>query len=124
MGESEGNIPTFNITAMEKLAGINTTQPEGFSSGGYAYSNMLVDENGEVHGGPVYYIRTAFKGAFGKVLAVFFAVAITLALGFMGAMVQSNSIAENTAGAFAACRRFGSAGVMAYKNRLDFAGGV
>ena len=41
----------------------------------------------------VYYIRAAFKGTFGKVLAGIFAVLITLALGFMGNAVQSNSIA-------------------------------
>ena len=50
------------------------------------------DEDGAVIGGPVYYIRLAFKGAFGKFLAGFFAVAIILALGCMGNMVQSNSI--------------------------------
>lgn len=49
-------------------------------------------ENGEVTGGPIYYIRQAFKGTFGKVLAGCFAVFIVLALGFMGNMVQSNSI--------------------------------
>lgn len=49
-------------------------------------------ENGQVSGGPAYYIRAAFKGTFGKVLAAFFSVAIILALGFMGNMVQSNSI--------------------------------
>lgn len=43
-------------------------------------------------GGPVYYIRYIFKGKFGKFLALFFSVAIILALGFMGNMVQSNSI--------------------------------
>ena len=48
--------------------------------------------DGTIHGGPVYYITTAFKGGFGKFLATFFAVAIILALGFMGCMVQSNSI--------------------------------
>ena len=50
--------------------------------------------DGTIHGGPVYYITTAFKGGFGKFLATFFAVAIILALGFMGCMVQSNSIGE------------------------------
>lgn len=49
-------------------------------------------EDGEVTGGPVYYIRQAFKGTFGKVLAVCFAAFVILALGFMGNMVQSNSI--------------------------------
>ena len=58
-----------------------------------AQSTKIVKEDGSVLGGPVYYIKKAFKGGFGKFLAVFFAIAITLALGFMGAMVQSNSIA-------------------------------
>ena len=49
-------------------------------------------ENGTVIGGPVYYIKYIFKGGFGKFLAGFFSVAIILALGFMGNMVQSNSI--------------------------------
>ena len=57
-----------------------------------AQKTRVVQADGTVQGGPVYYIRTAFKGTFGKILAGFFAVAITLALGFMGAMVQSNSI--------------------------------
>lgn len=51
-----------------------------------------VKKDGEVTGGPVYYIRAAFKGTFGKVLAAVFAVFIVLALGFTGNMVQSNSI--------------------------------
>ncbi len=56
-------------------------------------------EDGSIKGGPVYYIRTAFSGGFGRFLAGFFAVAITLALGFFGCMVQSNSIGStfNTA---------------------------
>ena len=49
--------------------------------------------DGQVIGGPVYYIRARFQGGFGKFLAGFFAVAIILALGLMGNMVQSNSIA-------------------------------
>ncbi len=51
-----------------------------------------VVKNGETNGGPVYYIRQAFKGKFGRFLAVLFAIFIVLALGFMGNMVQSNSI--------------------------------
>ena len=50
--------------------------------------------DGEVTGGPIYYIKAAFKGKLGTVLAGFFAVAIILALGFMGNMVQSNSIGD------------------------------
>ena len=59
-----------------------------------AQKTRVVDEDGTVHGGPVYYIRSVFKGKFGKFLAGFFAVAAMLALGFMGSMVQSNSISE------------------------------
>ena len=58
-----------------------------------AQKTRIVKEDGTVLGGPVYYIKTAFKGKFGKFFAVFFAVATILALGFMGSMVQSNSIA-------------------------------
>lgn len=64
-----------------------------------AQKTRVVGEDGSIAGGPVYYIKTAFKGKFGKFLAGFFAVAAVLALGFMGGMVQSNSISSacNTA---------------------------
>ncbi len=65
-----------------------------------AQETRIVDENGNVLGGPVYYIKRAFNNGFGKFLSVFFSVATILALGFMGAMVQSNSIASNINGAF------------------------
>ena len=56
--------------------------------------------NGKVTGGPAYYIRAAFKGTFGTVLAGVFSVLIILALGFMGNMVQSNSIGDAFHNAF------------------------
>ena len=59
-----------------------------------------VGEDGVVTGGPVYYIRAAFKGTFGKVLAAIFAVLLIFALGFMGNAVQSNSIASSFHTAF------------------------
>ena len=65
-----------------------------------AQKTRIVDDEGNVHGGPVYYIRTAFQGGFGKFLAGFFAVAIVLALGFFGCMVQSNSIGSTFETAF------------------------
>ena len=65
-----------------------------------AQETKLVSEDGEVRGGPVFYIKKAFTGGFGKFLAVFFAIASVLALGFMGSMVQSNSIAETCNTAF------------------------
>ena len=57
-------------------------------------------KDGSIHGGPVYYITTAFRGGFGRFLAAFFAVATILALGFMGSMVQSNSIGSTFQNAF------------------------
>ena len=65
-----------------------------------AQKTRKVNEDGTVEGGPVYYIKTAFTGKFGKFLAAFFAVAVMLALGFMGSMVQSNSIAGTMGKAF------------------------
>ena len=65
-----------------------------------AIHTRVIDQDGHIHGGPVYYITTAFRGAFGKFLAGFFAVAIILALGFMGCMVQSNSIGSTFQTAF------------------------
>ena len=59
-----------------------------------------VSDDGTVTGGPLYYIRGAFKGTFGKVLAAIFAVLIIFALGFMGNAVQSNSIAASWNTAF------------------------
>ena len=65
-----------------------------------AQKTRVVDREGKIHGGPVYYITTAFKGGFGKALAVFFAITIILALGFLGCMVQSNSIGATIQTAF------------------------
>ena len=64
-----------------------------------AQKTRKISSDGTVSGGPVYYIMYAFPNKFGKSLASFFAVAVVLALGFMGAMVQTNSMAEacNTA---------------------------
>lgn len=71
-----------------------------FVEASLAQKYKTVDDSGEVTGGPVYYIRAAYKGTFGKVLAAIFAVLITLALGFFGNMVQANSIADAFKGAF------------------------
>ncbi|MBR5001731.1 MAG: sodium:alanine symporter family protein, partial [Firmicutes bacterium] len=65
-----------------------------------AQQTRIVEKDGNIQGGPVYYIQTAFKGSFGKFLAVFFSVSAILALGFMGAMVQANSIGESCYNAF------------------------
>ena len=65
-----------------------------------AQKTRVTDKDGNIQGGPVYYITTAFKGGLGKFLAGFFAIAITLALGFFGCMVQSNSIGSTIETAF------------------------
>lgn len=65
-----------------------------------AQETRIIEKDGQIKGGPVYYITTAFKGPLGKFLAGFFAIAITLALGFFGCMVQSNSIGSTCQTAF------------------------
>lgn len=59
-----------------------------------------VKQDGTYVGGPAYYIRAIFTGKFGKFLAGFFSIALILALGFMGNMVQSNSIGDAFYNAF------------------------
>ena len=65
-----------------------------------AQNTRIQTADGTFHGGPVYYIKKAFPDAFGKFLAVFFAIAIIISLGFMGCMVQANSIGETCQNAF------------------------
>ncbi len=63
-----------------------------YSEATLAQKTKVVNEDGTIDGGPVYYIKRAFKGKFGKFLSGFFAIATIFALGFVGSMVQSNSI--------------------------------
>lgn len=57
--------------------------------------------DGETTGGPAYYLAKGLKNkALGKTLAAIFAVLIVIALGFVGNMVQSNSIADAVYNAF------------------------
>ncbi|MBQ4354637.1 MAG: sodium:alanine symporter family protein, partial [Clostridia bacterium] len=65
-----------------------------------AQETRVVKADGTVAGGPVYYINRAFKGKFGKILAGFFSVSLIIALGCIGAMVQSNSIGSTIETAF------------------------
>ncbi|CAK7060928.1 alanine/glycine:cation symporter family protein [Tissierella carlieri] len=61
-------------------------------------AQKYADRSGdEVTGGPAYYLS---KGVKSKFLAGFFAVTIIIALGFVGNMVQSNSIATAVNAAF------------------------
>ena len=88
-----------------------------------AQETRVTDADGEVHGGPVYYIKKAFPNGFGTFLAVFFAIAAILALGFMGSMVQSNSIAESTHTAFGISNYIVGA-VLAIICAIIFIGGI
>ncbi len=65
-----------------------------YSEAVLAQRTRLINQDGSVSGGPIYYIKQAFKGMFGKFLAGFFAIAAVIALGFVGATVQSNAIAS------------------------------
>ncbi|MCQ2382988.1 MAG: sodium:alanine symporter family protein [Clostridia bacterium] len=65
-----------------------------------AQKTKRLGKDGQVLGGPVYYIKEAFKGKLGTFLAGFFAIAAILALGFFGLMVQSNSIGSTIENAF------------------------
>lgn len=65
-----------------------------------AQETRVVKADGTVAGGPVYYITKAFKGKLGKILAGFFSISLVIALGCIGAMVQSNSIASTMNTAF------------------------
>ena len=82
-----------------------------------------VSEDGAVSGGPIYYIKTAFKGKLGTFMAGFFAVAIILALGFMGNMVQSNSIGDAFYTAFGV-PKIAAGIVVAAVSAFIFLGGV
>lgn len=65
-----------------------------------AQQTKEVQKDGTVLGGPIYYIKKAFPGKAGKLMASFFSLATVFALGFTGAMVQSNSISSACSTAF------------------------
>ena len=71
-----------------------------FAEAVLAQKYKFTDSDGVVTGGPVFYIQAAFKGVVGKFLAILFAIFIIFALGFMGNMVQSNSIGAAFSNAF------------------------
>lgn len=68
-----------------------------FAEATLAQKYRETDIDGQLVGGPAYYIKNGLKS---KGLASFFAIAIIIALGFIGNMVQSNSISEAVGEAF------------------------
>lgn len=80
--------------------------------------------DGQVTGGPAYYLSRGLKNKkLGRFLAVFFSITIILALGFIGNMVQSNSIGGAFESAFNIDARIVGV-VMAILAGLIFIGGV
>lgn len=78
------------------------------------------DDSGNIIGGPAYYIMNGLKS---KPLAMFFSVSIIIALGFIGNMVQANSIADAFNTAFGANKLF-MGFVVAVLAGLVFFGGI
>ncbi|MEG2172800.1 MAG: sodium:alanine symporter family protein [Desulfovibrionaceae bacterium] len=78
------------------------------------------DDSGHVIGGPAYYIM---NGLGSKKLAMFFSVSIIIALGFIGNMVQANSIADAFHTAFGVNKMLVGI-VVAFLAGLIFFGGI
>lgn len=100
-----------------------------FAEAVLAQKYKTTDELGQVTGGPAYYIRDGFgagspaKKSLGKFLAGFFAITIIMALGLIGNMVQSNSIADAFSTAFGVPHLYVGIGV-ALLAALIFFGGI
>lgn len=75
----------------------------GFFGAGTIFAEAILGQtyntriNGQKVGGPAYYIRHGLGSPF---LAGFFAISIIIALGFIGNMVQSNSVSDSMYAAF------------------------
>lgn len=78
------------------------------------------DDSGNMIGGPAYYIMNGLKC---KPLAMFFSVSIIIALGFIGNMVQANSIADAFNTAFGV-NKIAMGCIVAVLGGLVFFGGI
>lgn len=93
-----------------------------FAEAVLAQTYRTKDSHGHTVGGPAYYI-TLGMGEKWRPLAVFFAIAIIIALGCIGNMVQSNSIANAMQTAFS-MPAFVTGGICALLAGVVFFGGV
>ncbi len=75
---------------MTGLVGMATKYSEAFLGVRF----RKVDANGEQSGGPQFYLSEGIKGRLGSSLAIFFAVAASIAAFGIGNMVQSNTVAD------------------------------
>lgn len=95
-----------------------------FAEGCIAQVYKTKDDSGQTVGGPAYYIsRGLGNTGFSKFLAAFFSIAIILALGFMGNMVQANSISDAFLNAFS-IPTWITGGALAVIAGVIFLGGV
>lgn len=93
-----------------------------FAEAVLAQTYRTKDSHGHTVGGPAYYI-TLGMGEKWRLLAVFFSIAIIIALGCIGNMVQSNSIANAMQTAFS-MPAFVTGGICALLAGVVFFGGV
>lgn len=80
--------------------------------------------NGEIVGGPIFYIKGAFRGKFGKVLSCIFAFLIVMALPLAGNMVQINSITSAFNTSFPVIPTWGFGIIIVVLAALIFFGGA
>lgn len=90
-----------------------------FAEAVLAQTYKVRDDHGQITGGPAYYIR---DGLGSKWLAGFFSVTIIMALGFIGNMVQSNSIADAFNSAFGVPHLYVGIGVAILAAMIFFGG--
>ncbi|MGG7074126.1 sodium:alanine symporter family protein [Campylobacter sp. 9BO] len=81
------------------------------------------DDSNHTIGGPAFYISKGIGGKIGKILAIFFACAIIVALGCMGNMVQANSISDGFFSAFN-IPKWATGAVLALICAVVFIGGI
>lgn len=91
-----------------------------FAEAVLAQTYKVRGDDGQMTGGPAYYIRDGFGS---KWMAGFFSITIILALGFIGNMVQSNSIADAFNSAFGIPTLYVGIGV-AIVGAMIFFGGI
>lgn len=65
-----------------------------FSEATAAQKYKVTLEDGTVVGGPAFYIRAAYKGKFGNILAGAFSIFLIIGFGIAAAMVQGNTISD------------------------------
>ena len=71
-----------------------------FSEAVAAQKYKVVMPDGRVNGGPAYYIKAAYKGKFGTVVANAFSIFLIIGFGLAAALIQGNTITESFSTSF------------------------